>query len=66
MVGMHRNRVSARTKVAAKWLSKIKKAQVQPKGRKGNYTIIHEINTDLQFCCCVRLTKPHITHLILE
>ncbi|XP_065340589.1 serine/threonine-protein phosphatase 6 regulatory ankyrin repeat subunit C isoform X2 [Cloeon dipterum] len=35
MVGMHQNRVSARTKVAAKWLSKIKKVQVQPRaGRK--------------------------------
>jgi hypothetical protein len=34
MMGLQRQRVSARTKMGAKWLQKVKKGQVAPKGIK--------------------------------
>jgi hypothetical protein len=32
MMGLQRQRMSARTKMGAKWLQKVKKGQVAPKG----------------------------------
>lgn len=54
MTGFHNRQASARTKAGAKWLSKVKKGQVAPKGL---HNVAHELSINYLDCKIIDSSK---------